>query len=388
MKAASITTGAALLAAGVAFLVNILMARQLGPSSRGDVAWALQWSYVVGPLLALGVDRQALRGVARGGARLTQLHVWALGLLGVGVAATLGSFAAVACIATAAISASIAIERGTGMATNSLRLFAWLSVGFQLWILGASLALYVGGVDDVRWWLGVYAAPAPVLLAAAVIRTLDGRRLGARARIFGSTSRQSLQYMLGGIGALLAARVERLLLPAVASPRELGLYVSVATASELLVWAARGLGESRVAGLVGVDVSRGDLARLAIRNLFFFAAAAVPVGLGIGFVLIPLLGPGFEDATVLVVPLCMSSALWSTFLQVSAAWLARGSVRQSAALDVSAAALTAVLVLLAAPQHGALGAAWACVAAYGVMTTVGVARLPRPTRVRAGSRRR
>lgn len=381
LAAVATTSGTAVLAAGVAFIVNILMARQLGPESRGHVAWALQWAYVVSPLLTLGVDRAALRGLRASTDRLSDVHVWALALVGALIALSLESFAAVMAVATAAVGACIALERGTGMARGSLKRFAWFQVCVQSWVLAASTVLFTVDATDQHLWLAVYAAPAPVLLVHSLWSEFTNRHALLRGRF--SPTWRSLHYMIGGLGSLFAARIERLLLPALASPRQLGLYVSIATASEMLVWGARGLGESRVAGLVGVSLTRRRLAASAIRDLAVFFLIALPLGLAINFALVPLLGDAFSEAQVLIAPLCISSALWATYLQLSAAWLARGSGGQSMRLDVTAAVTTAIASLCAIPIFGALGAAIACAASYALMIAIAIALLPRSSDSRA-----
>lgn len=376
-SAVAASSGTSLAAAGVAFIVNILMARHLGPGPRGEVAWALQGAYVIAPLLALGVDRQALREPNRTSA-ISQRHVWILGALGIAISLAFASPPLAACIATATAGASLAIERGTGMATGNLGRFITLQMAIQLWVLGASVVLYVSNVNDPMWWLAVYAAPAPALLLLS-FRGITRSRAGSslRQRLLGTVDRRSVGYMVGGFGALLASRVERLILPVLASTEELGLYVAIATASEMLVWAAFGLGESRVVGFMTGGLTRSSLARVAARDLCFFLALAAPLAAGIHFLLIPLLGPAFSDSDNLVIPLCLASASWATYLQLSAAWLARGSVKQSMRLDVSAAILTALCVAALVPAYGALGAAIGCLAAYTIMVPVAVAFLPR-----------
>lgn len=363
LSAAGITTATALIAAGVAFIVNILMARQLGPESRGHVAWVLQFAYVTAPIVALGVDREALRG---GRGKPNQSHVWVTCGLACMAAALAGSLSVAVCAAAAAVGASVAIQRAVGMAAGSLKQFFTIQLLIQSWTLLATLGLYVFSQDDNRLWLLVYAAPAPALMLYSLRPGITKFNLGVRLRR-SSVSRTSFQYMLGGMGSLLAGRVERLLLPAVASAGQLGLYVSVATASELITWGARGLGESRVVGLRHAETSRAEVTTLAIRNAFIFALLAIPLFFAIRFALIPLLGPAFSQASILVAPLCVSSVLWATYLQISSAWLACGTARQSITLDLAAAVMTALFVLLLAPHHGALGAAYACLLSYACM---------------------
>ena len=375
LSAVAASSGTSLAAAVVAFIVNILMARHLGPGPRGEVAWALQGAYVIAPFLALGVDRQALREPRRTSA-ISHRHVWILGAFGIAVSLAFSSLPLAACIAVAAVGASLAIERGTGMATGSLGRYIALQLSVQAWILVASTILYVADVDDPLWWLAVYAAPAPLVLVLSVARgpRSDG---SLRHRLWGTVDRKSATYMVGGIGILLAARVERLILPVLASTHALGLYVAIATASEMLVWAAGGLGESRVVGFLTSEHTRSSLARAAGRDFAYFFVVAAPLAAGIHFLLLPVLGPAFAEADELIIPLCLASASWATYLQLSAAWLARGSVQQSMRLDVGAAILTAVCVVVLVPFLGALGAALGCLAAYTLMIPVAVVLLPR-----------
>lgn len=375
VMAAATSTGLSLVTAGVAFLVNIAMARTLGPENRGHIAFVLQAAYVLTPVVALGVDRMALRGVDSSGSRPRQGHIWLISGACALAALPTGSMAVLACVATAATGASLAIERGRGMAASNLRPFVMLALAVQGWILVTSAVLFFGDVADVNWWYGVYVLPAPLLGCALLVRHV--REGAARSPRLG-VGRKSLAYMLGGIGALLAGRIERLLLPVLSSSAQLGLYMSVATASELIAWAARGLGESRVSTWVDTDVRRRQLARIALRDLAIFGAAAVPLGVLIAVVVVPLLGPAFADADTLIIPLCVTSVLWSVYLQLSSRWLGAASVTRSLALDLTTSALTTVWVLLLVPDHGALGAAWACAISYGVMIVVAVVLAPQP----------
>lgn len=377
LSAVAASSGTSLAAAVVAFIVNILMARHLGPTPRGEVAWALQGAYVIAPLLALGVDRQALREPDRTSA-ISQRHVWILAALGIAISLAFASAPIAACIAIAAVGASLAIVRGIGMATGSLGRYVTFQMAIQLWVFAASVFLYASNINDPIWWLAAYAAPAPALLFLS-FRTVPRPRAGGsiRQKLLGTIDRKSVTYMVGGFGTLMAARVERLILPVLASTKELGLYVAIATASEMLVWAAAGLGESRVVGFMTGRIDRSGLAKVAARDYTFFLVLSAPLAAGINYLLIPVLGPAFAETDVLVIPLCLASASWATYLQLSAVWLARGSVKQSMRLDVSAAILTALCVAALVPPYGALGAAIGCLAAYTTMLAVAIAFLPR-----------
>lgn len=369
-RAAGITTASSLAAATVAFLVNILMSRTLGPTGRGDVAWALQWTYLLAPVVAVGIDRRALRGEPN--LLPTTIQIWVTGAVIAAIAIPFWSVPLLVVIAAAMVGAVISVERGSGMARTSLRSFAVMQLSVQGWTLLASGALYIAKVEDTLPWLLVYAAPAPIL---AVYRLARGRVFGIR-RLRTIYTWRNGSYALGGLSALLAGRVERLILPVIAGARQLGLYMAIATATELVAWTARGIGESRVAVLRTSQSSRTSVAKRYLRELLAFSAVSLFVGIGIRYLLLPLLGPSYWQAHTLIVPLCISSVFWATYLQASSAWLARGKSHQSMLLDAGTATLTLLLACALIPSLGALGAALACILAYSSATVFAVAILP------------
>jgi len=365
-------------AAGVAFVVNILMARLLGPGARGEVAWVLQVAYVAAPCLALGFERSALRGDAPKSWRF-QVHVWVLGLVfSLGSLAVFGSHVAVAFIIASA-GAALAIERGTGMASSRLGRYLTLQVGIQTWIGVASILLFVFKVENVNAWLSVYALPAAFLLMLWLVSAFKERsgpdpdqgHVGWRA-----TYRRNVGYVPGALGAILAGRVERLLLPFLASTAALGLYMAVATASELLLWVAQGISESKVGRQVSVNLSRGMVARVALRDLALFSVAGAALAVVLRVAFIPALGESFAPAAVLVFPLCMASAAWATYRQVVASWIACATPVKTSVLEGTGAAITAIFAIIAIPHWGAMGAALACLAAYTTMIIVAVVSWP------------
>jgi hypothetical protein len=374
-RAATTTTSTALSAAGVAFVVNILMSRQLGPGARGDVAWALQGAYVLGPAIAFGLDRQALRGRTLRPSAMA--HVWLLSSVGAVAAAAFG-FSLSACVLVAGIGAVLNIERSSGMAFRQYRRYLFLQFGYQTWILATSLFLFVFGVNVSALWLSVYVAPYPIMFAFWVVAWLrEDRNSGSRRwRISKVSFGQSARYTLGSLSAMLSARVERLLLPILASSSALGLYMAVATASELLLWVGQGLSENRVMRLVGRPMLRRSVALAALRDLSLFTLAGGLLTIPIHFILLPALGTGFSSASTLVLPLCMASAAWATYRQVEAAWIASATAGQSGLIDTATAMVTTVFAAVGILTAGALGAALGCLLAYLAMIVVAVVLWP------------
>lgn len=381
-RAAGITTSTSVISATVAMVVNILMARILGPEARGQVAWILQASYLLAPMLALGVDRLALRGNGTG-QPIPRAHIWLLGSISAVGSYFIGGFTLSAVCIVAMVGANLAVERGAGMFSGKLQAYFILHTTVQLWTLISSAALFFVSQRNVTIWIMVYVLPAGFLFVFWTQRRLYGSRSTAgkqtaRVRIQSGlqTYRSAYGYIPGAVSALVAARIERLLLPIFASSAALGLYVSVATASELLLWIAQGLSESKVGTQVGRHASRVDIAKTALRDMAIYSAAGLLLAVAIRIILLPALGPSFAAASTLILPLCLASAAWATYRQVVASWIALANAKKSSILEAGGAILTTVLALVAIAPWGALGAALACLSSYLIMIAASIAFWP------------
>lgn len=375
--AALVTLAAAGLSAAVAMVVNVVMARSLGPEVRGEVAWVLQVAYAVTPLLTCGVDRFLLRGSSVRSTAVWLVPAGVLTVIGLSVSALAQSGLLLLCIAIASVGAVTAVERSQGIVSRALWRYVLIHVAYQIWILVGSVTLAVTGARSPLAWLAVYAAPLLVLILLEGYSFVLGRRV-KRGSVTGLRRdlKASLPLMIGGISTLIAARVERLILPFLASSTQLGLYVSIATASEMLSWAAKGLGDSRIRDMIDArTLSRGQMVRMLVSDSLRLLICAVPLVVAIKFALIPVLGAEFASANILVVPLCVTSLAWALYLQVSSIWLARAGSVRSMTLDATTAVVAAVCAAMLIPNYGALGAALGCAVAYALMVVVGVALL-------------
>lgn len=382
-KAAASTAVTSAIAAGVAFIVNVLMARLLGPGARGSVAWVLQGAYFIAPLLALGVDRSTLKSSLLRG-RAPRWHVWSLGFAGFVTAMVFDNLLVAAAFLIASGGAFLSIERAHGILKNRLGRYVAIQAASQAWILAASAALFINHVEIVKYWVLVYTIPAVAMLAVPIAASLRyGFRLPqAPTRRTGSgtvTSQYYLaasKFMPGAFFAISTARVERLLLPVLASSAELGLYISVATASEILLWVSQGFSESKVGDHSRAQASRRDVAQIALKSISWYAMVGSVLSVLIWFLLIPALGPGFEGTRILVIPLCASSAVWAAYRHVLAAWIGGVGASRSSGLEAGGAVLTTVLAVIGIMLAGALGAALACVVSYSVMIVVAILLWP------------
>lgn len=361
VRAAGTTTTASLSAAAVALVVNVLMARTLGPTARGEVAAVLQTAYLAAPLLTLGVERHALTA-ARGTHAGADTHVWLVALPLAGLGLVLHGPAAAAVVLVAACTGAMTIRRSTGTAAGRLRLFLVVHLVTQCWVLLASVALHVASVSSVTAWTAVYVAPAGALFLVCVVAASGRARQGVAAPRW--VTRASLAHLPGTLAALAAARLERLALAVLAPGHALGTYIAVATASEVVAWVAQGLSEQRATRWGRAAPGERPFGRVLLVDAAYFLLVAAALGVAIWLVLLPALGPGFEPGRALVVPLCLAAASWAVYRQVVARLVATAGARSASLAELGTAACVAGGCLLAVPTEGAGGAAWAVVVSY------------------------
>lgn len=356
-------TGTALLAAGVAFSSNILAARALGPELRGNIAFVLQSSYFLAPLLVVGSDRALLRAQ-----RVTSdtFRVASRSTIAIAASASLLTLYVLfrdwhALIAPCAVvTAWFLIRRADVVAFGNYRRYVIIFAIYQLGILASHFILFLLGVTAWPWWLAAYAAPTVVLLAIPP----------SHVRHKGGSYRANAPLLLSSMTKLWSLRGERLLLPVVAGPSALGLYVVVATATEPLYWIAQTLADHRV----NHTPPATTLARLrslsALTAIFLVATACL--GLLLWHLLVPVFGPNFAEAKPLVLPLSLAAVSLAAYRQVAGWVLASDRPQRIGALE----SLVALIAFVAYPAGvlvgGAAGAAWATLAVYTAAAAVGL----------------
>lgn len=361
-KALSTLAGGSLIAAAVAFLSNILTARTLGPELRGHIAFVLQASYFLAPLLIVASDRALLRSEREGspffiiGRRgLTVAGILALALLII-VFRDWRALAAPAGV----VAGWFLLRRSEVAARGAYRRYLRPFLAFQALILVWHIALFVLGVTDWQWWVIPYAAPALLLLpiAASTSSALVRR------------PRANVPLLTGSLAQLWSLRGERLIMPALADPTALGLYVVVATATEPLYWVAQSLADHRV-GSVPPSTTGARLRALAAVGIPFAACAAL-VAACLWFLLIPVFGQSFAPARALIAPLSTASLALAAYRIVNGWVLAGPRPTAVATLELSVAAVAVVAYPTGILMGGASGAAWATLVVYSTAVIIGL----------------
>jgi O-antigen/teichoic acid export membrane protein len=375
---------AQLAVATAAFVANVLAARGLAPDGRGELALLLQIAYLSSLGLLLGADRSIV-AVFGGAPAHVAVHavrrlllrpmLYGIAVTGATVAVLpLGDRSAwwlsvLLVAAFAVVNAFVRSMRSVAIAAGRHRDFVRFTVAGQLLLLATMALLLVSRVHVVEVWLVAYlvAGALPTLLcfrrwqraddAASDAGVTDGRVRQAR--------REGLAVLPAAVADSGMLRLDRLLLPALASTSALGIYAAVGTMTELLAWPLLAYADARL----GTWRAAADEARLRQRRILVVAvgyvvvAGAVLTAL-IAALVVPLLGDQYEPARQLVLPLVAAAAVYGLSQVLGTLLLARrrgASASLAATVGFGVSALAYVLLI---PDHGAAGAAYGSLIGY------------------------
>ncbi|GIE34753.1 hypothetical protein Ait01nite_077980 [Actinoplanes italicus] len=378
LLASQVLTGA------VAMAANILMVRSLSPTHRGEVALLLQVVYLATQLLLLGTERSfvaayhnvspapAVRAYARllavpcvffmAGAVIWQVAAPSRLTPGPLIVAMLAWFALIEATSLATRSIAIAVGR--------VRDFLLARVIEALLLLVMLVGLYVTGASHPETWFLAY------LIAGAtptVIYLFIWLRLPVVA---GSTPldpeqnrlvrREGLSLFPAALSNMAMLRVDRLVIPALASTAALGHYTSVATMTELLAWPVRAYADSRLGRWRASHNDGGLKAAPIVVFAALYVLVVVPLVAGGLYLLIePLFGHEYADAKVVVLPLVVAAGLYAVSRISLGLLIAKGHGGLVSAAEITGFAVSFVVYVALIPRLGILGAAYGSLAGYG-----------------------
>lgn len=371
-------SAASALAAVAAFVVSILSARVLGPTGRGEVATVLQFAYIVAPFVGFGADRLLLRrddhnyGYIPSGIAMTIVALVACLIAGV----VYGPWTAMAGI-VALVTVSFSMVRAMAISRGRISFFVAVFGGFQGSVLLISTALYFLGVEDWRWWAGAYIFPALPLAAWSLAKS----RVHTDAKVGGiaETARANAPFIASGLGPLATTRLGRVLLPALASPASLGLFVVVATATEPLYWVAQSVADQRTSEERGRELTASRILRhLAVVTLAYSVLGAVG-GVILYFLIEPIFGQEFEPAKELVLPLTIAAVILGCYRHLCGEILGSDNPRRIGGVELASAVIAVICYPIGILLGDALGLAWTSAVVYLAAAIVAAIVLFRPS---------
>lgn len=249
-----------LLAAGVSFVVNIIAAYGLEPEQRGLLAFYLQIGYLLTTFVLLGTEKPFFAKVEATFSVSTALFlrvvrpayflITAIALITVTLFVFgFASIAAPMALVTMFIICNqhLRIVRAAYISSGSLKPFLAVIVVTNGLTLIFALILAAMQQGNFLVWLLAYVvanfiATFCVARAAAVARHDELVNTGPVQQI----RRHGLRLLPASLGNIALFRPDRLLLPILASPADLGVYIVVSAALEVAVWPVQQWADSKM----------------------------------------------------------------------------------------------------------------------------------------------
>jgi O-antigen/teichoic acid export membrane protein len=367
------------------FVAVLILARALGPTGRGTIAFLTVTALVAARLAGLGIQEATAVFVARRpearGALLANVVAFMTGsaLLAGGLAcvalvalgddrppglgaAELAAIAA-ATLVTALGEAGHCVLLGCARlgrvalitATTSwiyplVLLTLWSTVG--LTVLRAALA-----------WTAVEGVRAAAYIGQSLRSVRPGRpdpRLLVEALRFGAKA------WVGSLARFLNFRTDQLILGVLASEAALGVYAVAVNASEVLLYLPAATATALLPLAARADGElRAEQALRAFRGAALVTAAAALLAAAVGPVLLPLaFGPAFEASVAPFLWLLPGALGFAAIVVFSNALVAASSPGRSSVGALVALAVGVALDLVLIPRYAASGAAAASSAAF------------------------
>jgi O-antigen/teichoic acid export membrane protein len=300
------------------FVAVLILARALGPSGRGTIAFITVTALVVAHMAGLGVGEATTVLSSRHPARRPVLLGNALVyfLCAGFVAATLAVLAlALSGIEPAGVGTPEIFIIGLGimscavgeagysflLGTERLRQLAFVT-GCASWFYAAVVLVLWAGPGLTVWgaalaWAGTEALRSTVLATLSARGTLLGlpdRKLLAEEVRFG------LRLWIGSLARFLNFRTDQILMGFLATEAALGFYAVAVNVSEVLLY----LPSSAATALLPViartePVRRGEETLRAFRSVVFVTTAGVAGAALLGPIVLPMVfGDAFDESTI------------------------------------------------------------------------------------------
>lgn len=385
-RMATVLTALQILTAASAYVVNILSSRTLGAEGRGVLVLALQLTYFAAVFVVLGIERPFMAAV-----RLPfdeGLRAFS-SFMRPGVALSFAVFAASIVLAVAgtrelaligAIMSAYILLNGLGkgvrvaaVSSGQARALVAYTIATQGGMIALAALLSWNKVESATMWFLAYCVawlPTVVILLVARHRS---RSVSLSEQEFKRIRSQGLRLLPASVGNTAMVRSDRLILPVFAGLSALGIYSAVSTVMEMAgwpisQWADASLGRWK---REGSRFSRRTLLRLSVQAVLAATAFTFLVAGGAYVSIIWFLPPEFRASVPLIVPLGVSSIVYS---------LTR--VQQGALVVVDRGGTVSVIELLGMgvsvlgyfvfiPTLGVVGAPLGAIAGYATSALVG-----------------
>lgn len=365
------------LTAGTAFCLNILSSAVMAPDARGYMTLLVQITYVITVLSLLGIERPyaAARATSFNEA-IYELHqlirpsyvLLALFVIIGGVLFAIGhrDFVLPGFLILLYLAGNIGsrIVRTGYIASSSLPPFMLVSIGTQLVLLTMGVLLFIAGNADPFFWFLTYGVSGLVAVVVTVFAVAKAKGSGLSGDDRGKIRRNGIKLLPASFGNTAMLRSDRLLLPALASTSQLGLYVVVATMMELASWPVQNWVDASLRKWKnGGAAKSGRWTKVAQAVLVALVLAGV-MGIGCYALIIYVFSEAYAGSAALIVPLGVATIIYAASRVQQGLLIAAGRAKSVSAAELIGMVISVSSYVLLIPSLGALGAALGSIAGY------------------------
>jgi O-antigen/teichoic acid export membrane protein len=360
------------------FLSALILARQLGPSGRGEMAFFVVSALLGGGLVGFGISRATAVFAAKDPGRRAAV-------LGNGVC--LGAVSGVAGgVLVAGVLSLLNQHLPAGFHGRLLELLAlaiaassMLNIGLEF-LRGCGKLHVLGLVNAVTPWLYTvqmaYLVLGPGLtvaraasawtvyaVASALISIALSLRISGIAKPTRPLIRESLSFGIrawsGSIARILNARADQIVMGFITTEAALGLYAVAVNVSEVMLYLPNATADALLPAIMRSSTSDLAARTLAVlRRLTVVTAFSSVIAIVVGVPLIAVVfGPSFTGSIPPFLLLLPAGLGYGALVVSEAALLAIGAPHQASQPMVIALTVDIVLVLVLVPPFGASGAA-------------------------------
>ncbi len=376
---------------------SLIGARALGPAGRGDLLVVVLWPPVVAIFAGLGLPAAYRYWMAKEPQRASPLftnaviYTIAVSVISMGLAYLIVPHLVgersprvimLLRIYQVNIPAALFLNLMRGLLEGSRR-FGWAGaarlISFVIQAIGFAGLWLVGDLTlGTATYTLILAQTCSALLALVAVWIQLRPRWEPSWIEFKNSMRYGVRDYPGGVADFTTLRLDQLMLGAMAPSAAIGLYVIAVRLSEMTTLAADALADAlmpEVAASQKGDKSESLLARSLRLTIYLHILMLIPCWLGAPLILKLLYGNSFVPATGAFRWLLVAAAVWAPGSIVISGLRGFGYPGLSTIARFSAAAVTAIALVILLPRQGITGAAIASLIGYSVMLVVALAAL-------------
>lgn len=375
-----------LLAALGAVVINILAARVLDPSDRGDLAFGLQVAYFLTVFATMGLERPYI--AMRDGSfnseykNFTKLILPGV-LLIVPIAILVTYFSPLGTawmgygVAAIGIYTALnAISRGVRVGyvvSRDWKKFSSNAIFSQLMIIAGAIVLVLLNIGNPIVWMFVYSAstiPAVLLLIQAASARERTETLSKREK--SKIRKNGLILFPSEFSNTAMLRSDRLLLPILASSAELGLYVTVATVLEMASWPVKQWVDASLREWTTTkERLLAEVNSILLKSLALLVFASAILGVAAYLMILWVLPDSYLAATTAIVPLAIGAVIFGITRVQQGFLIVFGASGGVSFAEIMGIIFSLVSYFILIPRYGMLGAAYGSIIGYFVCYVVG-----------------